>query len=438
VGQLHFSPDGKALLRRPGSSFGTGAPVRVWNAATGKVRQKVLIPAEKVWAVAFGGGEDRLHIAAGKTVQVWPASKSSAFRVEAEPDFRLGFASLSANGRRLAISVWAKKFMAGESYKREKIRVIDTVSGEMLLTVKDMEGEPFHVQLSSDGKRLLVHLGPVPNSNGDKVVVWDVDKKKRVTVCLLTSAPVAFSSDGKLVAHVDSWGEKERVLKVSKVPDSDDESKDNEVMKRAFQDVIPNNVRFTPDGRHLIFGIGDSKKKNLSKGSALHILDLQTGQDLPVDAEPLPTDVNMFPISPDGTLLAGFEGAGFPGGTGKNPRDIVVRDLTGKVKLKFSLIGHTMPVIGVAVSPDGQRLASIATGGMKPTGLWSAAEIKLWDLQNGQEVLHLTVPNEIVMPRGPFHFSADGHRLYLLGSAKYEDDYELYTWDATPLPGPRP
>jgi WD40 repeat protein len=63
-----------------------------------------------------------------------------------------------------------------------------------------------------------------------------------------------------------------------------------------------------------------------------------------------------------------------------------------------------MKLTGVAISPDGSRLA---TGG--------AREVKLWDVRSGQEILNLPLPQPEAADRPPrvgnLAWSADGQRL---------------------------
>ena len=69
--------------------------------------------------------------------------------------------------------------------------------------------------------------------------------------------------------------------------------------------------------------------------------------------------------------------------------------------------------ISVAYSPDGKRLATT-----------SGSEVKIWDAQNGQELLTLSggsYTQRVV-------FSPNGHWLLSAG------DGAVRIWDATPLP----
>src|SRR5262249_20339111 len=98
---------------------------------------------------------------------------------------------------------------------------------------------------------------------------------------------------------------------------------------------------------------------------------------------------------------------------------------TGKENLAFLLKGHRGEAIRVALSPDGQRLASASEDGA----------VKLWDLAAGQETRTLWGHARAV---SALSFSPDGQRL---ASASY--DGVVKVWDvntgglAFSLPGHR-
>ncbi len=80
----------------------------------------------------------------------------------------------------------------------------------------------------------------------------------------------------------------------------------------------------------------------------------------------------------------------------------------------WSLKGHTLPVIDVAFSPDGLRLATAAAD----------RTVRLWDLTAGQEILKLVDSGNVDSVR----FVSDGR---LIGATH---DRRIRVWDATPLP----
>jgi WD40 repeat protein len=107
---------------------------------------------------------------------------------------------------------------------------------------------------------------------------------------------------------------------------------------------------------------------------------------------------------------------------------------TGRERL--SLAGHRYIIWNLAFSPDGRRLASLAS---LPT---RAGEVKLWDLDGGREVLTLQTTWVSVFESGAirdsgFAFSPDGHRLYFVPGGSHRDA-DVQAWDATPLPEDRP
>ena len=69
------------------------------------------------------------------------------------------------------------------------------------------------------------------------------------------------------------------------------------------------------------------------------------------------------------------------------------------------------------------------------------AEVKLWDLAGGREVLTLKptgvdLVGSNALGNSGFAFSPDGHRLFYLPGGSRRDA-EVQVWDATPLPDDR-
>ncbi len=123
--------------------------------------------------------------------------------------------------------------------------------------------------------------------------------------------------------------------------------------------------------------------------------------------------VNSVAFSPGGKRLASGSGRSF-----FEPGELKVWDVqTGQEAL--NLKGHTRPVFCVAFSPDGKRLAS-ASG---------EDTVKVWDTQTGQ--LALTLKGHIGHIKS-VAFSPDGKRLASAGA-----DKTVKVWDATPLPESR-
>jgi WD40 repeat protein len=471
VRQCQFSADGKSLIGKPRGPEAPGTPVLVWDTATGKLRQKVLIPADKVWDAAFSAGGEWLYIAAGKTVQIWPASKPGPFLVNAGPDLTFYWPSLSGDGRRLAVVSWpgANK-IDDETHKRSTLQVVDTTNGKQLLNIKTLRAPVLRYMLSADGKRLVACLGALTGPTAEKlkgeIVVWDVDERKEIVSCPLPTTldvgdkarqvfPVraAFSVDGRLAALSWQRTENEHVVKVWKLPDGKDVPNCKEIFDGTFAGARLGllGAQFSQDGRLLFFATGGPKEAKALWGTPVpHIIDLRTAKELPSILPELPIS-NMYfqhtgptmtdiPLSPDGNLLAWYDGPTIFSSTEIKSCDIVVANLHPKGKKNLRLMGHTGPVTSMAFSPDGQRLASLAS---RSSGPFSSREIKIWDLHTGQDVLTLTGEGMA----GTLQFSADGRSLFVVrqfyastaaAGKSLPSRCEVHTWDATPLPDAGP
>jgi WD40 repeat protein/serine/threonine protein kinase len=165
-------------------------------------------------------------------------------------------------------------------------------------------------------------------------------------------------------------------------------------------------VAFSPDGKRLAStNNGRPANKEGPVTRDVKIWDAQTGQELlTLPFQETKRDVWCVAYSPDGQRIAAA-GGGLDEQNNSYPADLKVWNaLTGEAL--FTLKGPTGPVLSLAISPDGKRLAAPCYSGMK-----------IWDLETGQE--HRSIP-------GDYHdvaFSRDGNRLASGGP-------EVKIWDA--------
>lgn len=160
--------------------------------------------------------------------------------------------------------------------------LIDTSSGKVAHTFKNLGGQPFSVAVSPDGK----YLACGTDSDGKKVWVWDLATLQPVRT--LTGLPgfvqeVAFSADGKLLAATSNeiikvWGlDDGKVVQTFKGP----------------KDKVERGVAFGSDGKILVTECSDS---------TVTIWDLDSGKAL--DAIKTAKEPLGLSLSSDGKMLA--------------------------------------------------------------------------------------------------------------------------------------
>jgi len=162
---------------------------------------------------------------------------------------------------------------------------------------------------------------------------------------------------------------------------------------------------------------GDQHAQPLTQSHGqLLVWNYETGERL-AQYDDLPVGLGVLAVTRDGqTLLCGHAG---PNNTGV----IELRDLdTGKIQR--TLTGHKQPVHALAVSSDGRLLLSASAEQALPKGKSQlACEVRLWDLHTGQCLHQLCGHVSRVVGVA---MSEDGQVI-----ASAESNGKIIIWDAT-------
>ncbi|MGD8633556.1 MAG: helix-turn-helix domain-containing protein, partial [Anaerolineales bacterium] len=234
----------------------------------------------------------------------------------------------------------------------DQVKLYDSDTGELVQTFQESGTDITALAFSRDGKYIAA------GSFDGMAYLWDASKGSllhELSGHRDAIEGVTFSPDGKWLITASS----DATMKIWDV-------KNGELIRdfSEFTGLI-DSVVYNPDGTQLAFGTVD--------GLYVWQFDFDTDQGSTTITN---QEVLVIPesaggiFSPDGTKLAA------PSGSTASGNAIAVRDAnTGRELLTLS--GHTSWVMGLAFSPDGQRLASTSLDGT----------VKIWSLSPGTETV---------------------------------------------------
>jgi WD40 repeat protein len=248
--------------------------------------------------------------------------------------------------------------------ERGEVRVWDTGTGQVQLTLQGLMGGVSSVAFSPDGKRIVTaEAGQVRNPaemkeakvsgpqdlwKPGKVIVWDAEtgQVQRTLQGPAGLSCVAFSPDGNRIALGGT-----QAVKVW------DAETGQEIFSCHTNALFVISVAFSADGKRIVTG---------GSNGLVQVWDAETGQeDLSIKGHT--SAVSSVAFSPEGKRIVtgGVSGTLF----NRGPGELKVWDAeTGQEKL--TLKGHTAAVTSVAFSADGQRI--ISAGGDGTVRVWDA------------------------------------------------------------------
>jgi RNA polymerase sigma factor (sigma-70 family) len=329
-----FSPDGKTL-----ASSGWDNDIRLWDVATGKVRDVLKGHRQRVWMVAFS--PDGKTLASGSfdnTTRLWDVATGKERRTLARLESWVRTVSFSPDGKLLALG--------GDN---DVIHLWDLGTGREVRPTGGHRGGVSSLALLRDGKSVI------SGAADGTIRLWDLDTGKELRV---------------LGAHT------ERVDAIALSPDERTLASGSDDKTVRLWDMATGThrrrltghrgpitcVAYSPDSRLVASGSYDA---------TIRIWDADSGKELRrIDGDR--TWVKCLAFSPDGKRLASGDWNTKPQA---RPAAIFLWDVDSG-KLVRRIEGHDVTVRSLAFSTDGRTLASVS---YDETG-------RLWDVATGKEL----------------------------------------------------
>jgi WD40 repeat protein len=404
---LAFSPDGQTL-----ASGGWDDSVRLWDVGTGIERHKMHAHPGMVAAVAFSPDGKVLASRGGLdgVVRLWSSNGVKLRQLEWLSKVNPWRFNRQAA---LAFAPDSKTLAVGDT---KGIHLLDVQTGKERQTLTGQRST-LCVAFSPDGK-LLAGGGVDAGKDNNSLRLWDLEQGQELRRCALpkNEPPIAlaFSPDGTRLAAVIE----EDDLRVF-------ETASGKAVLR-LPHYWPSRVVYAPDGKTLVSCGGPvvrrwdaaSGKEQLTwpgpKKGITSVALLQSGsiaatggEDVqlwhprtgtPLNRIAVPGGVNALALTADGKLLA-------TAGRDRKVRLWQVDPMhVTDIKETRALESHTLPLCGLAFSPDGKRLIS---GDVQSV-------LRIWDVAQGKE-LHV-INNRSGTEHLSFAFSPDGKTVACAGA----------------------
>ena len=350
---LVFSPDGKKL-----ATGGDDRQIRIWDTASWSEQTVINGHGNPINVLAFAPQEQILvSLSQEGILKVWDLRKGQA---------PLEYCGLKGSTEEVAFSQDSSKIILGSS--SQSLTVRDIATGREIYSrqahipdEKITGGYRLQTLLTSDGQTMIT-------AGDDGIAFWDFNSGQELRRIPSGQTNIAISPDNRLLA-TSGRGAGPQIWDIqtgTKLLD----------LNAGFL----NSVIFLSDNQTLVTGFDH-----------LLFVDVRTGQ-MVNRSDLLPGHVIFrLALSPDHRTLA----------VGTNKGLVSLHETTTGREI-LALKGHGSSIRGLAFSPDGKRLASSSSDG-----------IRLWDLTTNQEVFSIRQPNT-----GKLAFSPDGKHLAVVVSGK--------------------
>ena len=451
-----FSPNGRSIVTGSADLYTASEDhtAKVWDAANGSELLTIKGHDNGIWCVAFSRDGQRIATASWDgTAKVWDAANGKELHTLKGHSAEVNSVAISSDGLRIVTvsndqtaKVWdaasgkelvtlkghgaavnsvaffpdGQRILTGSD--DQTARVWDAASGKEMFTLKGHSSLVMSVAVSPDGQRIATASGDWMSATEHTVKVWDAAAPKEPLTLIGHTKEVmsaGFSRDGRRIVTGSSEGTA-RVWETAS---------GRELLGIKAHSNVVNSVAFSPEGERIVTGSEDDTAK---------VWEVASGKELfTLEGHSKPVRVAVF--SPEGQRIAtaSWDGTAkiWDAATGKNLLTLDVRSgrvwsvafapdgrrvVTGsdgatKVwdvasgKVLLALKGWSY---GVAVSPDGLRIASSSPD----------RTAKIWDVTNGKELLTLKGHQEQV---DDVAFSPDGERIVTASR-----DRTAKVWDA--------